>query len=277
MNLQTQVAGLDPVSAAHAILGHDGFSELAIHDNVLENVWPLLQAGILRMTKDSDAQARFAPRVAGTDELGWEKDVGLHRRTDRENKWFFHYMPGEFAPLAEDSYRDFLRACHALSKSAQSRTVEVAREIERFKGAGLVRAVQDGWVMTRILCYLDREIEKPDATTHFDRSGFTVHWASTHPGLILFDMQGRRHSVSELRTDHAAVFPGKKFPGFYQDPRLIRGCHGVRDGRRDSVDGSIKPRIAVVSFVHMKLDSDMARWIHGHKSRFDAIEERWHI
>lgn len=266
------------VDAAARIISNPGFAEIAIPGE-LEGYWPKLVEDTRRLIVDPRARSGFAPQVDGHDEVGWPRDVGLYQRTTREKKWFFHFAQehDRSIPGAIAGYERYIQDLAILSHQALHIAIAIAKECDVLLGTScnpLANAFKYGWVMTRVLLYEDRPPEKPDATTHFDSSGMTVHWGTTHPGLVLFDQYGKRHVVAECDLTKAAVFPGKKFPAVYQDPALIRGLHGVRDSRRDSGCASIESRVSLVSFVHPRLTEDMVRWIRGHEHVFDSIETR---
>lgn len=264
--------------AATSILGPRGFAELPVDVGILAEHLPALKAGISQMIRDPEGRSLFPPQIAGTDEMCWDQEAGLVRRSGEEEKWFFHYLPhAEWLPEGSARYRAFLQACDALSCAARTLVVKVAESIDaRLKHAdahSLSRALAGGRVVTRILDYLPRDGTQPDATAHFDRSAMTVHWYASHTGLVIIDRDGGEHRVAETSWTDVAVFPGKKFAAFFRSERDICGLHGVRDTRRFGPGSAQEHRIAIVSFVHLPLSAEMAAWMKDNAHVFDRLEE----
>jgi hypothetical protein len=278
MNAPTLLRGT--TEAASHIIGGPGFAEIEAPP-VLDAVWNDIVEGMRRLVGDSKAHGYCLSQVSGVDEVGWDRDIGLYERKDREHKWFFHYeVKAKVAlPAAIPGYELFFKALGQCSEEAVRIATAVAAACDRVLGANnapLSEQIARGFVMTRVLLYKPIPALVQDASDHFDRSGLTIHWCTTNPGLVVYDTDRRRYRVAECETSRVAVFPGKKFPGFYQDANLIRGLHGVADARRDTAEFNehAAPRVSLVSFVHPTLTPDMVRWIRGHAHVFKAIESR---
>ncbi len=264
--------------AARNILGPLGFAEIPVDIGILAEHLPAIKEGIGRLIRDPEGQSIFPQQIIATDEMGWDQEAGLVRRSGDEEKWFFHYIAdAAWLPEAAAKYDQFLRACDALSCAARMLVVKVAGRIDaELKLPGersLSRAIAGGRVVTRILDYLPREGAKPDATTHFDRSALTVHWYASHTGLVIIDRDDSEHRVAETSWTSAAVFPGKKYAGFFRGEGGVCGLHGVRDTRRTEPGSPREHRIAIVSFVHLPLSAEMVAWIGQNADVFGHLED----
>lgn len=266
--------------AATRIL-YDNNAQIDIDPKLLMHAMPVISNGIHALIGDAEAREFFRSRILGRDEVGWESDVGLYRRSDREQKWFFHELLEK--PIWDEThpvflrYREFIETVRLVAQRSKDLVHAIAREMDEQLGLcpedGLAASIAAGRMMARVLCYLeDQEQEKADATSHFDRSGFTVHAFSTHPGLVLIDNAGNEVRVAETDPSKVAVFVGKKFAGF-TGGHYGYGCiHGVRDPRR-GVQKQYERRVALVLFAHPKLTERMAAWIRDHKDLFESLEK----
>lgn len=273
-----------------------GYVEFDIDPGILlHNTSPLVQ-GMQMLTGEPEYEKYLPGHIASIDEVGWKMEAGVFRRNDhdakggKENKYFFHFAPHARAPGTHEFkvFREFLSSCEALNTAAKEIGLLLALEIDSLhqeKGLALPQlhpALRYAHTITRILRYLDlgENETSADAYTHLDRSVFSVHWLSTHPGLIIFDRDGRPHKVLEMAYTKVAVFLGMKFAGIFagngrvREARGIYGFgtpHGVRDTRRrDRM--RFEDRFAFVSFVHAMISSGTAQWIRKKKDEMVAYE-----
>ena len=258
-----------------------GFIELDFDASLLAPHIPVIQDGMRRLSRDSDAQSLLAEKTIRTDEAGWKQEAGYVKRIDREYKEYFHHQS---LPVAWPDtpttrrYADFFASCGAMTRMAKDLVMAFVAELE---SAEFVPESDDGPIstavarsnaVTRILRYPPLPEERgnhAEAYAHFDRSFMTVHWWASHEGLAIFDKAGTAHRVAELHWNRVALFPGKKFFGLTQGRFGRLGIHGVRDARGT---GRSDDRFALVTFVHAALSEDEARMIHDKKSEFDHAE-----
>ncbi len=200
------------------------------------------------------------------------------RTTHDGNKWRFHFnyelldylyrhnaLPGD--------YSEFFGACTTLNMAA----FHIARALAAlYDEANSNSEHGDGWsgsllsrvekshAVTRLLRYESITGTKPDATPHRDRSAFTVHWLSSHPGLTLFNEKRERFRVNETSPTNILIFPAKKFWGITRGRHGTGTLHGVFDERRrDVAQVSSEHRFAIVSFVHAILYPEDAAWMRS--------------
>jgi hypothetical protein len=134
----------------------------------------------------------------------------------------------------------------------------------RYPGS-LEERIANSKTITRLLRYEQAVSTAPDASLHRDRSCFTIHWLSSHPGLILFDRFGQAIRVNETDPRCILVFPGTKFWGVTRGLYGSGTLHGVRDKRCSSPPQSAnEERFAIVSFVHCALTPPDVAWMDAH-------------
>jgi hypothetical protein len=264
-----------------------GFAEMSVDPGILaENLAPI-KDGLERMTDEYDKKP-FPHRVVNTDEVGWDMEVGLYRRTGTdssgkaEEKFFFHHAPGVTWEAEEArSYEAFFAALDNINIAAKKIALSLAAEVDKIHAEmhpefpSLYYAIEKGAVVTRVLRYL----HSTDAYMHLDRSAITPHWWSSHGGLEIVGNDGKRHHVREAAWDKIAVFPGKKFAGLFAgDPEAYKDgyygygtLHGVKNPRRTRVLPA-GDRYSLVSFVHAKLTREAAEWIRKHADAMEAFE-----
>lgn len=266
-----------------------GFAETNIDTSILAQHIAPIRDGMRRLTSSDEALQLFPHKVIAIDEMGWDQEVGLIRRTGGvapkkiEEKFFFHYIPR--ANWSEEEmggrdFREFVESCDAINTAAKKIALALASEIdaihsdESAERREFAAQMKDAHCVTRVLRYLERPAEEKsaDAFTHIDRGAITVHWWSSHPGLVVFDRNGQPHRVAENEWDKIAVFAGKKFGGFFGGRYGFGTPHGVRDPRRATGvrDGD---RFAIVSFVHVRLAPEMVEWMHARKADIKAFED----
>lgn len=257
-----------------------GFVELSIEPDFLLMQMPIIKNGMRELTEGSDAPL-FSDYVCSIDEMGWEHNSGLTRRTDDEQKWFFHNyectrhdlrMRG--APV--ETYANFFNSLGALNARALHIAAMFARMFDdvmprKAYADSFEFKVNSGCAVTRVLRYLPRNSEKADAKVHLDRSGITVHWWSSRAGLVVFGQDLQKHRIHETAHDRICVFPGKKFAGVTNGEYGPGAPHGVIDQERSHSD---EDRFAIVTFVHPALSKAEVRTIKSMKLAFDDLEER---
>lgn len=258
----------------------NGYAESTIDSRFLAKEVPILCAGITQMTDTKDRE-RFNSVVLTVDEMGWEHNSGLVRRSDDEQKWFFHFygsateqhLRAAGAPV--DDYAAFFASLHRMNAAAKARALDLARIYDaRFPcpSGPLAPRIERSLCLTRILRYLHRgHSADNDATVHLDRNAITVHWVSTKPGLVIFDPLGEKHRAAELAHDRIAVFTGKKFAAATRGEHGFGTPHGVKDLERHTRFG--EDRFAIITFVHLALSDGDVQWLKSHKAEMDALEQ----
>jgi len=256
-----------------------GFYEREIDPRFLAGVIPDIREGLLRMTEGPDTDA-FREVELLYDEMGWSHNSGLVRRSDDEQKWFFHhYGPPTHLHLQVSGapvhrYERFFLALTKVNARAKRLAYDLARELDRrhtCPGGPLSPRIEKNHCVTRVLRYLKRdEAKAPDATVHLDRNCITVHWYSSHPGLRIFGPDGQAHTARETAMDRIVFFTGKKFAAATRGEFGLGTPHGVKDDARHARTND--DRLALVSFVHCGLHEHDAAWLKGAKGSMDALE-----
>jgi len=250
-----------------------GFAEMDVDPCILADNLEAISSGMRKLTDDQYLGALFPKEIVRIDEVGWPMEAGLVRRSGKdetgnvEEKFFFHYVPGmKWPEEATKDLVDFRLAMERLNTEAKRIALSIAKEIDNIHDCtqlSLYDAIEQGVTVTRGLRYLGRA----NAYTHFDRSAISADWWASHPGLVIVDNKGRECRVNEAVLDRVAVFPGKKFGGFFAGQCGYGTPHGVRDTRTNGDD-----RYSVVSFVHAKLTTEAAQWIHDKTELMEALE-----
>ncbi len=260
--------------------------------------------GFDRMILDESHRHRFTvnPLHFAHDETGEELEFGLMRRvgsaksvlseqeiaegrtTHDRNKWVFHYAPElmeylEVDPDLKREYDGFLRACQTLHQRARAYAHLLAQAFDAVPHRypeSMASKVAHAPAYTRLLRYDVVPSKVMDAGLHRDRSAFTVHHFSSHPGLVLFDRALQPVAGSETDVRKALIFPGLKFWMATRGEYGTGTIHGVRDLRRDeAVPGAQTSRYAMVSFVHTKLSPGDLEFFASRKTEL-MIDPRIH-
>ncbi|MBL8158341.1 hypothetical protein JNK62_02315 [bacterium] len=261
-----------------------GFLQIRYDPSVLAEHTPAIINDVRRMIDGEDRDA-FAADIFGRDEVGWQHDSGLYRRSEREQKWFFHCfketadrMIARAAPV--DRYTDLFHAMEDLNRRSLGIATLVGTLLDEYHAANgiqvpysLEQSFIGGACVTRTLRYLERAVGKPDATAHIDRAGITVHWWGSRQGLVVIDESGTRHRILETEYDTICIFPGKKFGAITKYAYGHGTLHGVVDTARES--GATDDRFAVVSFVHPTLTKEEAAQVLAHEQTCAEIEQKY--
>lgn len=273
----------DVVSQAGGIehLLEHGYVQIDYNPAFLSERAPIIVEGLARMIKDHALD--FQSDIIGHDEAGWKHDSGLWRRNEREEKWFFHVfaqtrerMQKRGAPV--EKYELMFKALEDLNRRALLHAQLLGKMYDEYHESrgivishSLARAFDNGYAVSRALRYLMRAIGRPDATTHFDRSGFTTHWWGSRQGLIVIDRSGRKLRIDETAFDRILLFPGKKFgavTNYHYGPGTL---HGVVDTARDS--GESSDRYALPTFVHPTLTKREAQHMLAYEDDCKRMED----
>ena len=206
---------LDPGSVRVSILA-DNYSELPWPSMRGEAV--KVEQGFDRIIDSDDGRAHFVipEQLYEHDERGEELEIGfLKKRTGGTktdltpleiaegrtrydgNKYRFHFGQDLLDHLGPEKqlrheYRIFLSACARFNAAAYNIALRLGAEFDRYNAGDLHRRghysgslfqrLKGGKAFTRLLRYEQLEGVSPDAALHRDRSCFTIHWLSSHPG-----------------------------------------------------------------------------------------------
>lgn len=265
----------------HRWLGHErvfdqfmelGFAEASIDPRYLESHAPRIYHGLSQIARSAHRD-RYEVSHPRLDEFGEDMESGLMRRDDDECKDQIHYFHGYLEVLRAQGVPDeeleqlgeFFASSDELDRAGQDvfsalgvyfdRHNESLPLCKRYRGS-LAMRFSDGKHLLRMLDYLKRGSSappagRPDAKVHVDRSGATLHFESTHPGLVVWDKAGRPHRMNETRRDTVLLFPSRKMAHVVRWLGTNGIAHGVLDPSRDQRQD--ENRKALVAFPHCTL------------------------
>lgn len=269
-----------PVPNFDRSLMEDGYVEFETSEVAAD--FSLIKDGMRYITNDPRFLAALPWRIHEADAYGpaYEQETGL--RAPEPHKQDYKYVL-QFTPdmvmdrsvLSEPIVRSLFAALGRIDEHAREAALHVAVALDRRRRFphSIATALESGRVITRVLRYLPKRDETPDAKVHIDRSFLTVHYWSSHPGLRIFDPRGGIVPVRETSSRDIVVFPGRKFAALSRGTLGYGTPHGVRDERRKNGSHGGEDRYAIVSFVHPKSTVEDAAWLHAHRdeiARFEA-------
>ncbi len=257
-------------------LTETGFAEVPIDSMYLDVHAPRIYEGFGRIVT-SPYRNLFQIPMQRNDELLENMENGLLQRNDDEDKWILHY----FATIEEvlrwhgAPVQDFMECFDSTSELdyASFRIwAAVGALFDRYapnamgSSSSMAMRFADGKRVSRLIDYLLHEsrAEAPDAKVHTDRGGGTTHWESTHPGLVLWDKQGKSVRRDETNRGSVLLFLGRKFAtitGGKYGPGVF---HGVRDTDRNT---RRENRRAIISFNHPTLTLKEVKWHNAQKKQ----------
>lgn len=271
-----------------------GVVEIAVNSNFLLPRVTTIREGMRRLTDDPHSLKSFAWHVLQEDLFGpkYHQEVGLKNTSpdDDEKKFTFHYAPEmlserEFKHAPFGDYQALFDALHDLDRWAQGIALAVAGcfdarnrkpgALKRYPGS-LVQRLHQGRRIIRVLRYQQKANEAPDAVMHIDRSLFTVHPWSSHPGLRFSTTPGKTLAVNETSISRAAVFPGEKFAAATRGAFGYGTPHGVRDERWEKGTRT-EDRYAIVCFTHPGPDTGDAAWLLANRHLIEQHEAKFSV
>lgn len=302
---------LDPLSVRISIIT-ENYSELpwrsfeAEASRVQQDFWKLLDHELRRdmfcvpeekYEKDERGEeleiGLLQKRTGGAKTMLTPQEIAEGRFGYDSNKYRFHFARDLLSVLSDEKelmrdYRRFLSGCALFNERAQQIALLVARAFDACNSSGrtvvgsypgsLEERIAKSKTITRLLRYEQTEGAVPDASLHRDRSCFTIHWLSSHPGLTLFDHAGHAVSANETDPRRILVFPGTKFWGVTRGLYGSGTLHGVRDRRRtQSSQNAHEQRFAIVSFVHCALTPEDVAWMEAHLHELKIDRARYAI
>ncbi len=260
-----------------------GYAELALNPAFLNAHAPNVYRG-MEYIINSSLRDRYKIALERNDEFGEDVESGLMYREDDESKFQLHWFLGmetilrrQGAPV--EPLMEMFTSTQELDTAAFHIACNLAllfdefneRATRKYEGC-LAMRYASGLRLTRILDYQPHihRAAAPDAKAHIDRCGFTSpHWESTHPGLVLFDRNGKAIRANETDRGTVLIFPDRKMGIIGRNSWFDYAgtVHGVRDEERSTRSGD--NRRAIVSFVHPTLTREDVRYYTANKKRFD--------
>lgn len=275
--------------SADVAMNRNGYLEVPADSDFLRPRTNAIVAGMKLITDEPARHTHFPWRDLLVDCYGqkYTQEVGLRCSApdDSENKYTFHYNLGMMHELLKSGvplpeYGPFFNALEELDQWSLTIALAVAGVYDdtnrrRVKKTGypssMVRKIMRGSRIIRVLRYRKKDDAAPDAKPHVDRSLFTVHAWSSHPGLKICAPDGSWWPVNETAYNSVAVFPGEKFAAVTRGIWSFGTPHGVRDERR--AHGSrTDDRYAIVCFVHPEPLPDDAEWLLANRDRIEEHE-----
>lgn len=193
-----------------------------------------------------------------------------------DSKFYFHCdqqteqtLRRQGAPV--DKYRELFQSCQRLNAMASRFALEIATGLDELNeqddpsrryDRSFRERIIGGRVVTRLLRYTPQGKEDPLASLHRDRCAITVHWHSSHPGLVVFGPDKKPVPTHDTDPSQVLIFLGEKAwiatRGKYGSGVL----HGV-----SNLTGAVpaaENRFVAVTFVHCTLDRDL-EWKDAHR------------
>lgn len=202
-------------------------------------------------------------------------------RTAYDSKFYFHCdqqtedtLRRQGAPI--DRYRGMFDACTAFNAMASRFAFEVGSGLDRINetetdpARRYERSFRNRFLgartVTRLLRYMPQGQSDPLASLHRDRCAITVHWLSSHPGLVVFGPDKRPVPTHDTDPSKVLIFLGEKAW------TAMRGKHGtgVLHGA-SNIPGAVpsrENRFVAVTFVHCRLDADL-EWKEEHRDELN--------
>jgi len=275
--------------SADVAIKRNGFLEAGVDPRFL---WPhvlSIRDSMKFITDNAARQAHFPWYDLIRDIYGkkYTQEVGLKstQPDDSENKFTFHFAPGMMKSLWENNvpvleYALFFKALHELDQWSLDIALAVAEMYDKtnrrhdggpkYPGS-MVQKIKAGSRIIRVLRYRKKNDDAPDAKPHVDRSIFTVHAWSSHPGLKMFSSNGMCLPVNETAHDSVAIFPGEKYAAVTRGLFGFGTPHGVRDERHTNGTRD-EDRYAIVCFVHPVSLKQDAEWLLANRERIEEHE-----
>jgi isopenicillin N synthase-like dioxygenase len=169
----------------------------------------------------------------------------------------FHYTSGmhewlaQAASIVGNKYAsDVVASANSLLNLLTPFITAFAQEVEKeFALEGFAQEIadsQDMWFVRYLHYFGDRHVGDEIATSHADKSGFTLHLYESSPGLQFLDFKKQWKEVSMTSTD-TVIIPGMRLQ--YRSKNVLKALfHRVVATRTTAKTG----RFAMVCFVHLK-------------------------
>jgi len=191
------------------------------------------------------------------DGMGVGYELKKTKGIARDLKEDLHFTTGQNDWLANAAKTTGVRECEELVKKAHSLIIMMSPMIIDFaesleKTFGLKYFVedvadnQDQWFL-RFLHYLgDRVVGEETATSHADKSGFTLHLYESDPGLQFLNWDLTWHDA-HVSPGTAVIIPGMRMQ-FRSENNIKALFHRVIATEKTATEG----RFSMVCFVHLK-------------------------
>lgn len=202
-----------------------------------------------------ETRARFKYNSAGGMGVGYElkKTAG----TCLDLKEDFHYTSGmrEWLASAADAVgnrhaSDVVATANSLLNLLTPFIIAFAQQVEKeFLLDGFAQEIADSqnvWFVRFLHYFGDRKVGDEIATSHADKSGFTLHLYESSPGLQFLDFKKQWKDVKMTHKD-TVIIPGMRLQ--YRSHNTLKALfHRVVATRTTAQTG----RFAMVCFVHLK-------------------------
>jgi len=191
------------------------------------------------------------------DGMGVGYELKKTKGIARDLKEDLHVTTGQSDWLAEAAKKSGVSECQELVKKAQSLLLtmspiilDFAKSIEQKFGIKyLVEDVADNqeqWFLRFLHYFGDRKVGEEIATSHADKSGFTLHLYESDSGLQFLDWDLTWHDA-HVSPGTAVIIPGMRMQ-YRSENKLKALFHRVIANEKTAKNG----RFSMVCFVHFK-------------------------
>ncbi len=190
-------------------------------------------------------------------------------RARYDSKFYFHCdgntedtMRRQGAPV--DEYLGVFDACAQFNATARRLALEIATGLDELNeqdapASRYKRSFRDriigGRVVTRLLRYMPQSKGDPLANLHRDRCAITVHWFSSHPGLVVFGPDKKPIPMRDTDPSEILMFLGEKAWIATRGKYGTGVLHGASNLK--GLAPAHENRFVAVTFVHCELDPDL--------------------
>lgn len=302
-----------PVLLAAAAIRAQGFASLPVRD--MSDRLAVIRRGLWRILNDESGAMQRAftidPSRYERDELDEPLEIGIlkkkkgrvkqgkelgffdraaGRQKDDPNKERFHYAPSLLALISEETrsaHAKFLTALSDINTEAHNIALVFASEMDRVNGmlprehlstyvGSFVERITSSCTITRLVRYRHVAGRVSDAKVHRDRDFLSVHHYSNASGLCFFDKKDDRIEVdNEVDPSSVSIFTGEKFWAVTRGVFGTGALHGVFDRRRAQESLLDEERFAVVSFIHVPLETRDLLWLRAHLDEIHIDQGRF--
>lgn len=283
-------ATLQELMARHGAISNianGGYTELPWDGDWVSQHSAAARSGFWRMLDGPDRDAFRYAQATETDDKGlFEKRGELkpslspleaaEGRKRYDSKFYFHCdqqteqtLRRQGAPVGQ--YQDVFHACRHFNMMASRFALEIATGLDelndqekpeqRYRRSFRERVI-GARVVTRLLRYMPQGKEDPLANLHRDRCAITVHWHSSHPGLVVYGPDKKPVPTHDTDPSQVLIFLGEKAWVATRGKYGSGVLHGV-----SNLTGAVpaaENRFVAVTFVHCKLDDDL-EWKEAHR------------
>ncbi len=221
---------------------------------------------------DEDYDIGFYDRNGEAKETLTPQEQAEHRN-QYDRKEYFHadadtyqLLKRQGAPV--ERYPGLFQACRQFNIQASSIAKVLAQTLDHGSDGAYPgsfrQKIEDprSRVVTRIMRYKPQEEGVFIAALHRDKAAVTVHWFSTHAGLVFYDAQAQPVVLQDTDPNTALVFLGRKAWAAMRGTYGKGSVHGAHNAV--ALQGR-EHRFVIVTFVHCFLDDDDKAWASAHE------------